>query len=82
LKFAGASSASVRYGSPAFILKLIAVVNSSQWFASVRQGSSALLSALLSNGPSGPAAVRRIEQVMESAGKAGASHTEEVRPPR
>jgi len=26
--------------------------------------------------------VRRIEQVMKSAGKAGASHTGEVRPPR
>jgi hypothetical protein len=35
-EFAGPSSASARYGSPAFISKLTAVVNSSQWFASVR----------------------------------------------
>jgi len=49
LKFAGASFANVRHGSPAFILKSTAGINSSQWFASVRQGSSALLSRLLSN---------------------------------
>src|SRR2546421_366522 len=48
LKFAGASSAGARYGSPAFISKLTAVVNSSQWFAKVHQGSPALLSGLLS----------------------------------
>ena len=51
MKFAGASSAGVRYGSPAFISKLTAVVNSSQWFASVRHRSSALLSTLLSKCP-------------------------------
>jgi hypothetical protein len=48
LKFARASSASVRHGSPEFILKLTAGVKSSPWFVDVRQSSPALLSRLLS----------------------------------
>src|SRR5438309_6129001 len=48
LKFADTSSANVRQGSPAFILKLTAGLNSSRSFASVRQCSPALLSPLLS----------------------------------
>ncbi len=44
LKFAGPSVANVRHGSPAFILKLTAKINSSPTFARVRHSSPALLS--------------------------------------
>jgi hypothetical protein len=49
LKFAGSLFANVRHGSPGFILKLSAGINSSPSFAKVRHRSPALLSALLSN---------------------------------
>ncbi len=71
----------VRQRSARFASVHSVVERRGQQFAAVRHGSpefvGVAVSVAVKTDPQEPGAVRRIEQVMESAGKAGAYHTGE-----